>query len=143
MSLDTNKSNLTRISNSNTHNRHTLFRNYFSPPDTNKHQTEIDNKPKFSLSLPPPPITTVPQPPPPWELESDELPKILFENGSNPNDTRPCSTQKSKINIPLNRLGFIIGSSKVKNVDGYLLTGSQNRKIIVKVRPFSSRKHQI
>ena len=28
----------------------------------------------------------------------------------------------------------------VKDVDGYLLTGSINRKFIVKVRPFSSAK---
>ena len=37
-------------------------------------------------------------------------------------------------------LAFILGESMVKDVDGYLLKGSINRKFIVKVRPFSSAK---
>ena len=36
-----------------------------------------------------------------------------------------------KNEIPLNKLSFIIGDSMVKNVDGYLLTGSLNCKFIV------------
>ena len=39
-----------------------------------------------------------------------------------------------------NKSAFILGDSMVKDVDGYLLTGSINRKFIVKVRPFSSAK---
>ena len=35
---------------------------------------------------------------------------------------------------------FIIGDSMVKDVDGYLLTGSIKRKFIMKVRPFSSAR---
>ena len=38
------------------------------------------------------------------------------------------------------KLAFIIGDSMIKDLDGYLLTGSLNRKYIVKVRPFSSAK---
>ena len=38
------------------------------------------------------------------------------------------------------KLTFILGDSMVKDVDGYLLTGSINRKSIVKVRPVSSAK---
>ena len=39
-----------------------------------------------------------------------------------------------------NKSAFILGDSMVKDVDGYLLTRSINRKFIVKVRPFSSAK---
>ena len=38
------------------------------------------------------------------------------------------------------KLTFILGDSMVKDVDGYLLTGSINRKSIVKARPISSAK---
>ena len=38
------------------------------------------------------------------------------------------------------KLTFILGDSMMKDVDGYLLTGSSNRKFIVKVRPFLSSK---
>ena len=45
------------------------------------------------------------------------------------------ATQMKKMHVilnlknetPLNKLPFIIGDSMVKNVDGYLLTGSLNR----------------
>ena len=37
-------------------------------------------------------------------------------------------------------LAFILGDSMVKDVDGYLLTGSINRTFIVKVQAFSSGK---
>ena len=90
MPLDTNKSNITEISNS----ADTLHaRNYLSSPDTNKHQTDIDNKtvPKLSSAMPSPPpspTTTTPQPPPLWELESDELLTNLNETGTNSNETK-------------------------------------------------------
>ena len=35
-----------------------------------------------------------------------------------------------------NKLAFIVGDSMVKDVNGYLLTESLNKKIIVKGRPF-------
>ena len=41
-----------------------------------------------------------------------------------------------KNEILLNKLVFIIGDSMVKDVGGYLIAGSLNRKFIVKVRPF-------
>ena len=37
-------------------------------------------------------------------------------------------------------VAYIAGDSMIKDVDDYLLTGSLNRKYIVKVRPFSSAK---
>ena len=46
----------------------------------------------------------------------------------------------SRSSMEQNKLAFILGDSMVKDVDGYLLTGSINRKFIVKVRPFSSAK---
>ena len=41
---------------------------------------------------------------------------------------------------PQNKLAFIVGDNMLKDVDGYLLTGSLDKKFIVKVRPFSSAK---
>ena len=35
---------------------------------------------------------------------------------------------------------FIVGDSMIKNIDGYLLTKSINRKSLVKVRPFTTAK---
>ena len=73
MSLDTNKSNLTEISNSADT---LLVRNYFSSPDTNKQETYIDKKQQQNFHQqchhhhhhhqPPPPTTTttIAQPPP-------------------------------------------------------------------------------
>ena len=59
----------------------------------------------------------------------------LRNNGSNIEHGINKSTVKSN----QGKLAFILGESMVKDVDGYLLTGS-NRKFIVKVRPFSSAK---
>ena len=59
----------------------------------------------------------------------------LRNNGSNIENGINESTVKSN----QGKLAFILGDSMVKDVDGYLLTGS-NRKFIVKVRPFSSAK---
>ena len=57
-------------------------------------------------------------------------------NGSNIENGNNESTVKSN----QGKLAFILGDSMVKDVDGYLLMGSINRKFIVKVRPFSSAK---
>ena len=35
---------------------------------------------------------------------------------------------------------FIVGDSTIKNIDGYLLTKSINRKFLVKVKPFTTAK---
>ena len=119
MWLDTSKSNLTEINNSDD----TLHvKNYLSSPDTNKHQKDIDNEktaPKLSSANLPPPS--------------------LNENGSNSNEARITArnTQNSKNQKPSNKLAFIIGDSMVKNVE-YLIKGSLNRKFFV--RPFSSAK---
>ena len=41
---------------------------------------------------------------------------------------------------PQNELAFIVGDSMLQDMDGYLLTGSLDKKIIVRVLPFSSAK---
>ena len=41
---------------------------------------------------------------------------------------------------PQNKLALTVEGSMLKDVDGHLLTGSLNKKFIVKVRPFSSAK---
>ena len=57
-------------------------------------------------------------------------------NGSNiENDINEVNVKSNQ-----NKSAFILGDSMVKDVDGYLLTGSINRKFILKVRPFSSAK---
>ena len=57
-------------------------------------------------------------------------------------NTGPLDQESSHLRIqaPQNKLAFIVGDSMLKNVDGYLLTSSLNKKVIVKVRPFSSAK---
>ena len=57
-------------------------------------------------------------------------------NGSNIEN----GINETTVNSNQGKLAFILGDSMVKDVDGYLLTGSINRKFIVKVRPFSSAK---
>ena len=57
-------------------------------------------------------------------------------NGSNVENGINESTVQSN----QGKLSFILGDIMVKDVDGYLLTGSIKRKFIVKVRPFSSAK---
>ena len=57
-------------------------------------------------------------------------------NGSNIENGIDESTVKSN----KGKLALILGDSMVQDVDGYLLTGSINRKFIVKVKPFSSAK---
>ena len=49
-------------------------------------------------------------------------------------------TQWNTVKSNQSKFAFILGDSMVKDVDGYLLTGSINIKFIVKVRPFSSAK---
>ena len=54
----------------------------------------------------------------------------VFKNGIN----------ESTVKSIQGKLAFILGDSMVKDGGGYLLTGSFNRKFIVKVKPFSSEK---
>ena len=91
MWLDTSKSNLTEMNNSDDILH---VKNYLSSPDTNKHQKDIDNEktaPKLSSANLPPPS--------------------LNENGSNSNEARITArnTQNSKNQKPSNKLAFIIG----------------------------------
>ena len=62
-------------------------RSYFSSPDTNNPQIDIQNKtvPKFTSAQAPPPsqTNTTLKPPPSLELEKDELPINLNEIESN------------------------------------------------------------
>ena len=60
----------------------------------------------------------------------------LRNNDSNIENGINESTVKSN----QGKLAFILGGSMVKDVDGYLLIGSINRKFIAEVRPFSSAK---
>ena len=60
----------------------------------------------------------------------------LRNNGSNIENGINKSTVKSN----QGKLALILGDSMVKDINGYLLTGSINRKFIEKVRPFSSAK---
>ena len=60
----------------------------------------------------------------------------IHNNGSNIENGINESTVKSN----QGKLAFILGDSMVKDVDGYLLTGSINRKFVAKVRTFSSAK---
>ena len=60
----------------------------------------------------------------------------LRNNGGNIEHGINESTVKSN----QGKLAFILGDSMVKDIDGYLLAGSINRKFIVKVRPFLSAK---
>ena len=57
-------------------------------------------------------------------------------NGSNIEN----SINRSAVKSNQGKLAFILGDSMVKDVDGYLLTGSINSEFIVKLRPFSSAK---
>ena len=50
----------------------------------------------------------------------------VFKNGIN----------ESTVKSIQGKLAFILGDSMVKDGGGYLLTGSFNRKFIVKVKPF-------
>ena len=54
--------------------------------------------------------------------------------------TKTSNQRENSITEKSKKLAFIIGDSMIKDVDGYLLTGSLNRKYIVKIRLFSSAK---
>ena len=60
--------------------------------------------------------------------------ELVKEDTSNTKSNPPIQQKEHK------KFPFIIGDSMVKDIDGYLLTGSIKRKFIVKVRPFSSAK---
>ena len=54
--------------------------------------------------------------------------------------TKPSNQRQNRITEKSKKLSFMIGGSIIKDVNVYLLTGSLNRKYIVKVRLFSSSK---
>ena len=60
----------------------------------------------------------------------------LRNNGSNIEN----GINESTVTSNQGKLALILGDSMVKDINGYLLTGSINRKFIEKVRPFSSAK---
>ena len=63
------------------------------------------------------------------------------KTSTNRNTSAKISNQReNSITERSKKLAFLIGDSMVKEVHGYLLTGSLNRKYIVKVRQFSSAK---
>ena len=54
-----------------------------------------------------------------------------------------CKVHKSKKKMSSNKLSFIIGGSMVKDVDGYLLTGSLSSKLFLKCDLFYRWNHRI
>ena len=69
------------------------------------------------------------------------IPDIIDNKTSNRNTgTKTSNRRENIITDKSKKLTFIIGDSMIKAVDGCLLTGSLNRKYIVKVRPFSCTK---
>ena len=81
-------------------------------------------------------------PPPLIENRISHIPDIA-DNKTNTNrntSTKTSNRRDNSITEKSKKLSFIIGDSMIKDVDGCLLTGSLNRKYIVKIRPFSSAK---
>ena len=54
--------------------------------------------------------------------------------------TKTSNQRQNRITEKSKKLSFMTGGSIIKDVNVYLLTGSLNRKYIVKVRLFSSSK---
>ena len=81
-------------------------------------------------------------PPPLIENIISHIPDITDNRTStNRNTSTKTSNQReNSITEKSRKLAFVIGDSMIKDVDGYLLAGSLNRKYIVKIRPFSSAK---
>ena len=71
------------------------------------------------------------------DIENNNENNRLRINGSNIQNSNNEGTVKPN----QSKLAFILGDSMVEDIDGYLLTGSINRKFIVKVRPFLSAKN--
>ena len=71
------------------------------------------------------------------DIENNNEDNRLRINGSNIQNCNNESTAKPN----QSKLAFILGDSMVEDIDGYLLTGSINRKFIVKVRPFLSARN--
>ena len=81
----------------------------------------------------------------PQPLIENRIPNIVDitdnETSTNRNISTKISNQKQKSFTEKSKeLTFIICDSMIKDLHRYLLTGSLNRKYIVKVRPFSSAK---
>ena len=86
------------------------------------------------------------------ENDNNEESQLIVRNTNNTNNNNEDNCVRingsnivngiNEVNVKSNqnKSAFILGDSMVKDVDGYLLTGSINRKFIVKVRPFSSEK---
>ena len=78
----------------------------------------------------------------------ETVPSISSKTAENEEEVGSKTAKEQKENsqvendhqAPQNKLAFIVGGSLLKDVDGYLLTGSLDKKFIVKVRRFSSAK---
>ena len=76
------------------------------------------------------------------------VPSISSKTAENEEEVGSNTAKEQKENsqvendhqTPQNKLAFIVGKTMLKEVDGYLLTDSLDKKFIVKVRPFSSAK---
>ena len=75
------------------------------------------------------------------ENRMSSIPYIVNNKTSNRNTSRKTLNQRdNSIARKSKKLAFAIGDTMIKDVDGYLLTGSLNRKYILTVRPFSYAK---
>ena len=78
--------------------------------------------------------------------EAANIAENISANQNKPNDVDENKQKNNTVNrnsvhvSNTKTLAFILGGSMVKDVDRHLLTGSINRKYIVKVPPFSSGK---
>ena len=81
---------------------------------------------------------------PPLLMENriSNIPDITDNKTSTNRNTRAkiSNQRENSITERSKKLAFVISDSMVKDADGYFLTGSLNRKYIVKVRHFSSAK---
>ena len=80
-------------------------------------------------------------PPPLIENRISNITDIMDNKTTKRNiSTKTSNQRQNRITEKSKKLSFMIGGSIIKDVNVYLLTGSLNRKYIVKVRLFSSSK---
>ena len=99
--------------------------------EKNVNETRDNNDHENNVCINPPPLT---------ENRIFNIPDITDNKTSaNRNTSIKTSIQReNSITDKSKKLAFVIDDCMIKDVDGYLFTGSLNRKYIVKVRPFSS-----
>ena len=80
-------------------------------------------------------------PPPLIENRISNITDIMDNKTTKRNiSTKTSNQRQNRITEKSKKLAFMIGDSMIKDVNGYLLAGSLNRKYVVKARHFSSSK---